>query len=200
MVLSARLFLSLLIFAQAGFLGAAEDSCALWMAGKPMGAACLQELEQRDLTFLSDQPSKTDIQPSQPEVSPRFFRGVEAGNEEAVEIGFRLIPLLKGGTEQDVLRALGDAMVDHPGVFLEALQTFLDFSRKHGQAAALKETLWDAFVGADFGYAQDLEGESKDLKRRKAMLLRSEDPVFREAQGFTLGILREKIRELPDGL
>jgi hypothetical protein len=188
--------LSFFIWAGACHLGAGEDATALWMEGKPAGAACLKQLEEYDLDFLSGHPPAD----APTALSPRLGRGLESGDEEALAVGLRLAPLLKGGPAQGVLKGLADAMADHPQTFLRALQEDLDFARQKGQAAALKETLWDLFVGADFGYDQNLEGESRDLRRRKAMVQGLTDPSFQEARVFTLEILHEKIRELPDGL
>jgi len=193
--LTRRLAWFLFMMALAAPLGAGQDPMASWMEGQPVSPACLRQLEQADLAFLSGE-SSGNVPTT---VSSRFLGGLDAGNGDALAVGLRLVPLLKGDAAQAVLKGLGEAMANHPQLFLRALQEFLDFSRKNGQAAALKETLWDAFVGADFGYAQDLNAQARDLRRRKALLENLADPSFQEAKGFTLQMLREKIREMPSG-
>ena len=183
------------ILLAAGPLGAGGDPTALWMSGNQEAGPCLSQLGQRDLAFLAG----TAPAPGAPTVSSRLLRGLAAGNGDALSIAFRLVPLLKGETAQKVQKGLADAMADHPQVFLSALQDFLDFARKNNQAAALKETLWDAFVGADFGYDQDLSAEIRDLRHRKALLEGLAYPPAQEAKNFTLQMLKEKIRELPSG-
>ncbi len=163
-------------------------------AGKA-GRECLEQLEKLDLLFLSGSRRTRDWTVDEKTLLTLCKR-VKNGDRTALEIGFRLVVVLNGESEERLIEALGKSMENEPGQFLIVLQGVIDFARRGNQAGSVKKSLWDDFISSDLGYGDKLEQQIAAARKRREEIQEVDDLSVKEAKAYVLDMLDEKIQDL----
>jgi hypothetical protein len=193
-------FSPILLSADTAVIPAHQDNCVLCIReGKANCGGCLEELERRDLSFLSGNREPVSGWMVDENIVLKLCRQVEAGDNKALAIGLRLAVILDGRLDEDLIEALGRSMAENPEKFLGNLQSMLDFSKKGNQEGLVKKYFWDAFMESDFGCGDKVEKELMALTKRKETIQKIDDRSLEEARTYLLTMLNEKIDELSSG-